>query len=271
MLLRVWIAVSALAFLGCASAAHAQDDLRPLCPDRPGKGTSACTVDQGHFQLEVDAFDATYDRNGALKTTTTIIASPQLKYGVTDRLDLEISLSPYVQVQERDRVTHTKQTDSGIGDLYVRGKGMLSDDGASVTAAIEPFVKLPTANKALGNGAVEGGLLLPLSFAIDDTWSVGATPELDLLKDANGNGHHATAVYVAGLGRGFDGGLSAGIELWGASDFDPAGTTSQYSFDVSGAWQPDDLADWQFDGGVNFGLNRNTPDLQIYTGVSKRF
>jgi hypothetical protein len=29
--------------------------------------------------------------------------------------------------------------------------------------------------------------------------------------------------------------------------------------------------DVQFDAGANFGLNHNTPDVQLYTGVSKRF
>jgi hypothetical protein len=27
----------------------------------------------------------------------------------------------------------------------------------------------------------------------------------------------------------------------------------------------------QLDGGVNFGLNRHTPDVELYAGVSKRF
>jgi hypothetical protein len=29
--------------------------------------------------------------------------------------------------------------------------------------------------------------------------------------------------------------------------------------------------DLQFDAGANFGLNRQTPDVELYTGVSVRF
>src|SRR5437868_15483898 len=32
-------------------------DSKPICPDRPGRGTSACTVDAGHAQLELGLFD----------------------------------------------------------------------------------------------------------------------------------------------------------------------------------------------------------------------
>jgi hypothetical protein len=252
-----------------STAAYADDDLRPLCPDRPGKGTSACTVDEGHFQIEIDAFDATYDNQGGVKTTATVIASPLLKYGVTDNFDIEAGIAPYMDV--RTKAAGKTQDDSGNGDLYLRGKMMLSADGASLAAAIEPFVKIPTADKTIGNGAVEGGIVVPLSLALDENWSLGATPELDVLKNAAGASRHVAAVYVVGLGRSFEGGFSAGAELWGSTDFDPAGQTQQYSFDLSAAWQPESLHDVQFDGGVNFGLNRATPDTQIYVGISKRF
>ena len=50
---------------------------------------------------------------------------------------------------------------------------------------------------------------------------------------------------------------------------DPAGTVSQYTFDLDAAWLADN--DTQLDGGVNIGLNRATPNLEFYLGVSRRF
>jgi hypothetical protein len=44
---------------------------------------------------------------------------------------------------------------------------------------------------------------------------------------------------------------------------------SQYSYDVSLAWQP--RPSLQFDIGANIGLNRNTPDVVGYLGISTRF
>ena len=38
--------------------------LRGLCTDRPTKSTGPCTVDAGHWQVEVDAYDVTWDRSG---------------------------------------------------------------------------------------------------------------------------------------------------------------------------------------------------------------
>jgi hypothetical protein len=64
---------------------------------------------------------------------------------------------------------------------------------------------------------------------------------------------------------------SLGLELWGARDEDPAGATSQASLDVSAAWTPRNAPDLQWDGGLNAGLNHDTPDVEIYLGVSRRF
>ena len=74
---------------------------------------------------------------------------------------------------------------------------------------------------------------------------------------------------VVGIGRSFDDGVTLGTELWTSQNTDPMGATSAYSFDISAAWQPN--SELQVDGGVNFGLNRNTPGVQIYTGISRRF
>jgi hypothetical protein len=57
--------------------------------------------------------------------------------------------------------------------------------------------------------------------------------------------------------------------VWGAWDFDPAGTARQYSIDGAVAYLVS--RDVQLDAGANFGLNRATPDVEIYGGVSKRF
>ena len=63
--------------------------------------------------------------------------------------------------------------------------------------------------------------------------------------------------------------LSLTAELWGSWDWDPAGTTRQYSADGAVAYLLSNSI--QLDAGANFGLNRNTPDVELYAGVSKRF
>jgi hypothetical protein len=63
--------------------------------------------------------------------------------------------------------------------------------------------------------------------------------------------------------------LTISPEIWGAWDWDPGGTTRQYSADVSLAYLVN--KNLQLDAGANFGLNREAPDLELYTGVSVRF
>jgi hypothetical protein len=238
----------------------AADDLRPLCPDRPGKGTSPCTVDESHFQIEMDAFDQTVQHIDGASIRTTILGNPLLKYGLSDTLDIEAGLAPYIE-------QHTPgQTLAGHGDLYLRGKWNFL--GGPFAAVIEPFVKLATATRGLGDGALEEGVVLPLSYDLGGNWSLASTPEVDVLLNASGSGRHATVIDVIGLGRALDDSITLGAEAWTSQDCDPARVTAQYSFDLDGAWQPD--SELQLDAGVNFGLNRNTPRTQIYLGVSRR-
>ena len=47
-----------------AGTAHAEE-LGPICPDRPGKGTSPCTVAPGHVQIELGLDDLSIQHRGA--------------------------------------------------------------------------------------------------------------------------------------------------------------------------------------------------------------
>jgi hypothetical protein len=257
----------AIGFAVLAASAQAQS-LRDLCPDRPGKGTSPCTLDAGYFQLEVDALDATFQRADGVATDTYYIAAPTLKYGVTDRFDVEAGLAPLVAVHTHDAAG--TQDAKGIGDLYLRGKFQLTSyDGGRFAASLEPVLKAPTAPSAIGNRAWEGGIVVPLALGLDDGWSLSMTPEMDLLADATGSGRHAAFINVLGIGRSVAPGLMLGAEIWESSDLDPAGSIQSTSFDLDAAWQP--VANLQLDCGINFGLNRNTPNSQVYAGVSRRF
>jgi len=139
-----------------------------------------------------------------------------------------------------------------------------------VQVAALPFVKIPTAKHSLSNGKWEGGLLVPVGYSIPKTpFSIGLTPEADWLADADGHGHHAGMAQVVSLGWQVSDKLGLSGELWGQWDWDPDGTVPQYSADASAAFLVSN--DLQLDAGANFGLNRNTPDVELYTGVSVRF
>lgn len=239
-----------------------------ICTDRPTKSTGTCAAPEGHFQVETDLFDETYDRTDGVVTTTQIFASPTLKYGVTKTLDLELNFTPYERQSVRDNgVTSTA---AGFGDLYFKAKLDLLP-GKTFDIGLAPYVKAPTASHNVGNGAVEGGLIVPMVYNLPDSWSVTIDPEIDALENDSGAGHHANAAGLVSVGKAVGGGVTLSGELWSDVNWDPGGRTTQVSFDVGAAWIPGQHSDIQLDGGLNFGLNRQTPDVQGYVGLSKRF
>jgi hypothetical protein len=257
----------AAALLSAGSAGLAADE-QPICAARPGKSTPACTVPAGHVQLETGLADWSLQKDGGERDTSLAIAETTLKYGLTERSDIEVDVTPWQR--SASRAGGVRDSASGFGDVTIGYKQQLTSNDAAVQVALLPFVKVPTAKRSLGNGKWEGGLLVPLGYAIANTpLSIGLTPEADWVADADGSGHHAAMVQVASLGWQASDTLSLSAEIWGKWDWDPAGTTRQASADGSVAYLVRN--DLQLDAGANFGLNRVTPDVELYAGVSKRF
>jgi len=242
------------------------DELGPICPDRPGKGTSPCTLAAGHAQLELGLGDESFQRRAGVTTDSGNAGAVLAKYGVSDHWDVEAGMALY-QFQRVHDASGTA-TASGVGDMFLHAKYNPLSGNGPFAFVLDPYIKLPTAGGGLGNGAVEGGLVAPMSYDLGAGWSLAMTPEVDALLNASGSGHHANLVDVIGLGKSF-GPLSLGAEIWTDQNLDPAGSVSQYSFDLDAAWLIGN--DTQLDGGVNLGLNRATPDLEIYFGISRRF
>lgn len=259
------ILIAAMVF--CVGSMAAAEN-EPICAARPGKATPACTVPAGHFQLETGLTDWTLQEGGGERDTSLVIGETTLKFGLTDRSDIEVDVTPWQRSTSRSRGVH--DSTSGFGDIAVGYKQQLTASGASVQVAALPFVKIPTAKHSLGNGKWEAGLLIPIGTSIPNSpVSLGATPELDWVADGDGGGHHAAMAQVVSLGWQASDKLGLSAEIWGQWDWDPDGTTRQYSADASATYLVHD--DLELDAGANFGLNRKTPDVELYAGVSKRF
>jgi hypothetical protein len=247
------------------AAARADDT---ICADRPTKSNNACTVDAGTWQVETDIFNATLQRSGGVTTDTWLITNPTLKYGLASALDFEASMVPYEIVRTHDAFdTHTLD---GIGDLFLRMKyEAIAETNGPAQLAVEPYVKLPTARDGIGNGAVETGVSIPVNVTLSDVWSLGFSPEFDALKDASGDGRHFNTSQTVVVGYALPGDVTLNAEVWGDWNVDPSGTMSQYSLDFAAAKLLTKTL--QVDGGVNFGLNHETPDVQLYAGLSTTF
>ena len=131
-------------------------------------------------------------------------------------------------------------------------------------------MKLPTAGRGLGNGKVEGGLAVPVSFALAGPVTMTLGPELDLLADfgrARPPRRAGQPGQPVGAGR-------AAADAWPAScgptstSIRPARSGRPRSTRALAYAVSDDL---QLDIGANLGLTRDTPDLELYAGASIRF
>lgn len=252
--------------LCCARAAAA--DEQPICADRPGKATSACTVPDGRWQVETGLADWTAQKSGGERDTSLVLGETTVKYGLTDSTDIEVDVTPWQRAASR--FAGMRASASGIGDVNLIAKQRIVPADAAVQVIAMAYVKVPTAKHSIGNGKWEGGVLLPIGYAIPKTpLSLGLTPELDWIADADGHGHHLAMEQVASLGWAASDKLNISAEIWGAWDWDPTGTTRQASADGSVAYLLSN--DVQIDAGANFGLNRVTPDVELYGGVSVRF
>lgn len=256
---------------GAAPAAPAGADtgLPPICADRPTKSTGACTVDAGHFQLESDIVNGTFQRLDGVTTDTWFATNPTLKFGLTPDLDVEANLSPLEVVRTHDKFGGG-HTIAGLGDLYLRMKyEFVNTTGGGLQLAVIPYVKAPTARPGIGDGAVEGGAIVPINVKISDLLSITFDPEVDILKNAQDDGRHANMAQVASLAFSLTQSFSLYGELWGDWSFDPSGEVQQYSADVAASYIIGKYL--QLDGGLNFGLNHATPGVQAYVGVSQKF
>ncbi|MGN6849099.1 MAG: transporter [Sphingomicrobium sp.] len=264
--MRGRISIAAALLIAVSSAALA--DEQPICADRPSKSTGPCTVPAGKWQIEMGLVDWSRDTSEGVTTDSITWGNTAIKYGVSSNTDIELWVTPLEKLSIHGGGAHEHH--SSFGDTLLRVKYELTPDSAPVQVALDPFVKLPTANHRLGNGKVEGGLLAPVQVTLGKSGlTLALDPEFDLLADQDGHGHHVAMSQVFNLGGSINDKLNVSAELWGQWDWDPAGTGRQYSADVAFSYLP--KKDLQLDWGANFGLNKQTPGIELYTGVSVRF
>ena len=258
-------AVAGLLLAVAAGAAEAEEP--PICADRPAKGNAVCTVPAGKIQIETGAIDWTLTKDSGVRTEMTLVGSSFVKLGLSDRSDIEIGITPYERMTMSEGGSHDSV--AGFGDTTVRYKQRLIAEGAKVEAALIPFIKVPTAKHNLGNGEWEGGLAVPIGFNLGGDVMLTLGPELDLLADDDGSGHHVGVVNLVNLGVPVTDKLNFAAELWSNVNFDPARTQKQASADAALAYAVSTHV--QADVGANFGLNHDTPDVELYGGLSVRF
>ena len=266
MPLRSALLLAALTF---AAPALGQEDRRAFCPDRPGLGTPACTLDAGATMIEIGIADWTLDRNADSRTDSFAFGDALLRAGLTPSLEAQIGWTMLGHVRQRDQTTGgiARWTRTGDVTLALR-QNLRNPDGSGVSVALMPYAKLPVGGGGVGAGDWGAGLIVPVSFELGAV-SLGLSPHVDAAVDADGDGRHLAYGSVVGLGFDVSDDIAMAAEISLSRDRDPGGGTTEALAGLSAGWQPD--ADSQWDIGANLGLNRDSPDVQFYFGFARRF
>jgi hypothetical protein len=257
-----------LSMLMLAGPALAGGELRDLCPTRPGLATPPCIVDSGHVLAELGVADWTLDKQAGMRTDTILSGDLLVRYGLDDQNELQIGLTNFGTVRTRDAggITHA----SGVGDLTLGYKrGIVRSDGKGFSVALQSFLTLPTGGRAIGAGDWNGGVLVPMSVPLTQGVSLELTPEIDAAVNVSGKGRHFAAHVVEGLSFSLSPSVNTSVEVEEVHDEDPSGTQDHALAGLSVAWQP--ASSWQLDMGTVAGLDLNSPDLEVYFGISRRF
>ena len=259
----------ALAALGLGASARAET-LRDFCPDRPGLGTPPCTIDAGHFDVELGLGDWTLDRSPASRVDTIEAGQILVRIGLTDSLEAQMGWTAFGHVRMLDRPTGATASASGVGDLSIAlRQNLVNPDGSGLSLAVMPFATLPTGNDVIGAGEWTAGLLVPVSYDLGSGVQLGLTAQAEAAADEDRSGRHLAYGGVAGVSLPLSDTVGATFEIAARRDEDPSGHATEWLAGLSAGWMAQEGL--QLDAGANLGLGSAAPDLQLYFGVSRRF
>jgi hypothetical protein len=243
--------------------------MRELNPDRPHKTESPYTLDAGHFMLEMDFANYTYDKSDGTTTKAWNVAPFNLKAGLFNHVDLQFVFDDYLNVRTENRAAGTTTIQSSIGDFTTRLKiNLWGDDGGKTAFALLPFIKFPTSTDNLGNDSVEGGVIFPLAVKLPDDFDLGLETAVSCLRDDSDSNYHADFINSITLDHAIIGKLSGYLEFFSdISTLHHAGwigtVDTGLEFLVT--------ENVQLDCGCNFGITRAADDFNPFAGVTVRF
>jgi hypothetical protein len=246
--------------------------MRELNADRPDKTDCPFTVDAGHFQIELDFANMTYNQpnsqRGNVRFTALEAAPVNLKVGLLNNLDFQLVYTTYQWEKTDDRDTGIVERKSGFDGITPRLKlNLVGNDGGFFALALIPFVKLPLSSGHLGNDSTEGGLGIPYSFDIPG-WDVGFQTTFHLNRNGVGSGYHTELDNSVSIGHRIIGKLSLSAEFFSSvsteRNSDWVGTVDTWlTYQVN--------KNFRLDCGVYIGVTAGADDWHPWVGMTRRF
>jgi len=240
---------------------------RDLSTDRPDATESPYSVEAGRWQVESEPVRWSTDRVDGVQTDTWVVGAFNAKRGLSPSTDLQVVFEPYVHA--RVESSGATESYSGNGDVAVRLKiNMRGNDTDGLAWALMPFVKLPVAADDFGNGDVEGGLILPVAFDLNERWGCGLMAEVDIVRNAADDGYRAALVTTATVATDLTPDIGFFLELASeAVGSDSEDWAATFNAGLTFALGPDR----QIDCGINVGLTDAAEDFAAFGGYTWRW
>lgn len=237
-------------------------ELRPLAADRPDATESPQTVDKGHWQIETSILGFAQDRSNGVTSRSYQAFNSNVKYGLSDSVDLHLVWTPYVK--EEVEQNGNKVSDSSYSDIELRSKiNLWGNDGGDSAMALLPYLKLPSGD--FSNDEVEGGLIVTYGTDLSG-FGVGVQAQLDYLYDGAADEMAWAGSHTAVLGYDIDADTGGYVEYIGEwdlkDDYIPYGSFG-FTHKTS--------ANTQWDIGSKFALDNQGQDFEIFFGLTQRY
>jgi hypothetical protein len=261
-ILRRTLAGVALVLLAVAPACAGNDD-DVIDPDRPDTTNSANPVATGRVQLETGAFyRRTSEAGGPAERRLSWEAT--LRIGIANNVEFRIDSEPVVRVDNgRD------ETDVGDFTLGLKYRFLSTREDVWWPAlALNPFIKLPTAQEPIGSGETDAGLLLLASFDLPSSFTLDVNAGPVLVGQNRPSGHLVQARASASVSRRLVDGLSGFFELAYASRDTREGRDG-FGLQTGVIWRV--ARDFALDTAMSTSLVGAAPDFGVRAGFSVRF
>ncbi len=256
-----------LGLLIASSSTPAAAELREFCASRPGIGTPPCTTDPGHVVIEVGVADWTRETDDSERKDSFTFGDVAVRIGVDAVTEVQVGWTAFGLERTRDLTTGDVARSRGFGDVTIGVRRSLS--GPDGPVALQPYVTVPVGGRTLGAGDWGFGVIAPISFDLGGDIDLALSPQVEAAVDEDRSGRHLRYGSVVGLSAPISAAVTGTIEFQAMRDDDPAAPTTMLLGSFSLAWLAGD--DTQLDAGVVAGLNADSPDLQLYLGISRRF
>ena len=244
----------AIAALGCAAAAHADDDGGPgVVPYRPSVSTPAQLSAPGWLELEAGGLRATGPGGGSSRMTLPYT----LKLAFTPDWGVRIGGDAWV----RQAAPGAVQT--GVGDTAVVLKRRFAVSDATAWG-LELGETFPTAKADIGVGHAQTTVNAIFSSDFAPAWHTDIN-----LNETRQGGSGSSSAWQTGWAAAVSRNLT---DAWGAvgefSGTHQAGTPGAAQFLAAASWSASNAA--VFDFGAAHGLNDASPRWQVFAGVTLR-